>query len=179
MLPLALWAKSVTWGTPPPVSLLPSLFSPLMSFLCFLLSISFIGFSFSQFFSLPPLTESVLLPLSGFLFPVSLPSTTFLSFSLFSLPPFLFLSFFSSLPLISPVTCPLPPLLVSFIHHFCSISIERGARGSSSGFRQESPNFPPEPNLYPKCHVFLPSFSQLGTGKLLWEVWGYPLFPSG
>ena len=170
--PSALWAKSVTWGTPwlsPLAPLLPALFFLLCPSSGFFFSISLARFSFSCFpvsLSLPSLHKNYPPP----------PQVFFLSFFsvfLFSTPPFLFLSFpfppfsFSHspcLPLISPVALSLlPPPSVSFILHFCIICPEQQARERVSVQRQDSPKFPAEPN---------PSSTSLFVPALLFPSWG-------
>lgn len=174
--PSALWAKSVTWGTPWAVS---SCFSAPYSFLLLcpssgsFFSISFAGFSFSCFpvsLSLPSLHENCPPPTQVFFLFFHLPFLhPSLSFSVFLVSPFLLFSHSSSLPLISPVALSLlPPPSVSFILHFCIICPEQHARERVSVQRQDSPKFPPEPNPY-STSLFIPTlfFPSWGPGSAL------------
>lgn len=163
MHPSALWAKSVTWGTPLAASsclCAPFSFLPLLSSLCLLF--------------LHPLAGSLspCFPVCLFLLSIKAFSSPF-SFSFFpifflSTPSFLFLSFFpspfplffhsSSLPLIFPVALSfLSPPSVSFMHHFGSIGLEQGARERGSVQRQ-SPAFPPQSNPIPYPPSISPVF---------------------
>lgn len=142
MHPLALWAKSVTWGTPLVASscvCAPFSFLPLLSYLSLLFLHPFAG-------SLSPCFPVCLFLLSikAFSSPLSfspiffLSTPSFLFFSFFP-PPFLLLFHSSSLPLILPISLSfLSPPSVSFIHHFGSIGLEQGARERGSARRQES-----------------------------------------
>lgn len=158
-----------------PFCFLPLLVSFLSSPLYFLYWLCFL--SVFQFLFLLSL-KAFSLPLSVS-FSVSLLSTAFLSFSFFPSPFSLF--FHSFLPATHFPSCPssLPPPSVSFIHHFCSISIEQGARERGSVRRQGSPNFPPGPNLCSEIPCISILFFPVSGMGLSWGFLCHPLFPPG